>query len=146
MKRTLTALFFIQTWWWLLSSCHKESTGPVIMPVQQHPPVKEIVNNYLQWSINYETKIVSATLTWVDAPPSPNSADSILAVYILGDPDVAIRRGDPRNYVDFYYQIERRAIVLHKNYFKIDVATSIEILGLGLQGGKLPKRAKVVFR
>lgn len=143
MKRTLTALLFIQTWWWLLSGCHKELTGPIIIPIQ-HLPVKEIVNGYLQWSINYETKIASAWLTRVDVPPSPNSADSIRAVYILGDSDVAINRGDPGNYVDVYYQIEQNSIILHKNFSKIEIEINFEILGV-VQRRHLPKRAKVVF-
>ena len=142
MKKILTTLFFIQSFWWLLSSCHKEVTEPVIIRVQQ-APVKEIVNNNLQWTINKENGIVSAKLTYLDGRPIANSADSILAVYILGDSDVAIRRGDPRNYIDIYYQVEKNFIVLHKRIQKTEF---FGFWTFGFSVASLPKKAKVVFR
>jgi len=144
MKKTLTTLFFIQTFWLLLSSCHKEGTEPVTIHVQQPPPVKEIVNNSLQWGINSSTRIASATLTSLQGRPIANSADSIVAVYVLGDSNIAIRRGDPRNYTDLYYQIEKNSVILHKKYPQTNLVYGI--LGIAIQTIYLPKKAKVVFR
>jgi hypothetical protein len=147
IKKTFTTLFFIQSFCWVLSSCHKEITQPVTIPLQlpvQQSPVKEIVNNNLQWGIDFSTRIAFATLAFLHGRSISNSADSIVAVYVLADSDVAIRRDDPGNYTELYYQVEKNSIILHKKYPETNqVNGNIE---LAIQAAYLPRKAKVVFR
>jgi hypothetical protein len=135
VKKTITHLFLIQSFWWLLSSCHKETshlvTPPVQPPIQPSTPAREIVNNNLQWMLGYST--IYAKLTDLKVSPSPFSADSIQAVYIKQ----GINRYDEvkqgaGGYFFIYYEIENNVIILRAKMFDFF--------------GVLPLEAKVVFR
>ena len=147
MKRNFVSLFVIQVFCWLLNSCHKETPNLVIPPVQPpilSPPVKEIINNNLQWTASYSTKSFLTKLTELKPPPSPYSADSIQAVYIFQDIlnngyYQEIKRGK-KGTPYFYYEIENNSLILHKKMMNYNANVLLDGSNIFL------KIAKVVFR
>ena len=151
MRKHFICLFFIYSSCWLLCSCHKDTVDLVMLPTQPptsppdppatpSTPTRQIVNRDLRWTTNYVTKIASARLTRLEAPPSPNSADSILAVYIQKNNSYyeEVKRGVPGNSL-IYYEIENNSIMLHKNNIHFIFDFPADFLSI-------PKTAMVDFR
>ena len=139
MKKILNNLFLIQVFWWLLSSCHKETPVMVTLQIPPSTPGKQIIINNLLWTVDYASKTARSKLTELKAPPSPYSADSIQGVYVLQNSKLysqVIRGVAAGN--NFYYEIENNTIILYKKMISFAGDFPLDIL-------TIPKAGKVVF-
>jgi len=140
MKKILNNLFLIQVFWWLLSSCHKETPARMVtLQIPPSTPVKQIINNNLQWTASYDSKIASSKLTELKALPSPYSANSIQAVYVLQTSNSyeQVKRGAVGS-TFFYYEIENNTIILYRKMISFVGDFPVDML-------TIPKGGKVVF-
>jgi hypothetical protein len=153
MKKIILIYFFVQSFCWSLSSCHKE-TNDLIVPVDTTQSFDEIVNDHLPWSYYNDQQYFCARVTYLQEPPGPNSADSIKAVYqIANGTFVQLSRGNPGNSDSVYYDVVAQSLYLYKKYSANSVQAAIELAILNITGfaGEIsrfnvPGAAKVVFR
>ena len=93
----------------------------------------------MQWTASYDSKIASSKLTELKALPSPYSANSIQAVYVLQTSNSyeQVKRGAVGS-TFFYYEIENNTIILYRKMISFVGDFPVDML-------TIPKGGKVVF-
>jgi len=155
MKRLTISLLVAWFVMWILPGCHKDTSNPgttTFIPPRNN---KEIINSNLEWRYDANKEVLSAKVMDLEDVGNLYSAGRIVAVYLfLAGSFIELSHGNPGNSNKFYYESERRSLMLHMK-FHMNVRNSFDLasaIGAAIANARevaslnLPEKAKVIFQ